>query len=83
MNEPTQRQFLPTFSELIDRMTVTQIKLNLIENGKEDFREELRKISSDLDLILAKNPIAFSGDLILTFITIGRVCAESATFLAI
>ena len=73
MNEPTQRQFLPTFSELIDRMTVTQIKLNLIENGKEDFREELRKISSDLDLILAKNPIAFSGDLILTFITIAQL----------
>jgi hypothetical protein len=73
MNEPTQRQFLPNFAELIDRMTVTQIKLNLVENGKDDFKEELRKISRDLDLILSTKLIKLSGDLILIFITIAQL----------
>ena len=73
MSESTERQFLPTFAELIDRMTVTQIKLNLVENGKDDFKEELRKISSDLDLILTTNPIHLTGELISSFVTIAQL----------
>jgi hypothetical protein len=73
MENSASRQFLPTFAELIDRMTVTQIKLSLIENGKEDFRDELRKISHDLDNIINANEIPLNSELILTFINLSQL----------
>ena len=73
MENPTSRQFLPTFAELLDRMTVTQIKLSLIENGKEDFKDELRKISHDLNNIIEAKNIPLNSDLILTFINLAQL----------
>jgi hypothetical protein len=73
MENSASRQFLPTFAELIDRMTVTQIKLSLIENGKEDFRDELRKISHDLNNIINANEIPLNSELILTFINLSQL----------
>lgn len=73
MENPTDRQFLPSFAELIDRMTVTQIKLSLIENGKEDFKDELRKISHDLNNIINANKIPLNSELILTFINLSQL----------
>jgi hypothetical protein len=73
MENPTSRQFLPTFAELLDRMTVTQIKLSLIENGKEDFKDELRKISHDLNNIIEAKSISLNSDLILIFINLAQL----------
>ena len=73
MENPTSRQFLPTFAELLDRMTVTQIKLSLIENGKEDFKDELRKISHDLNNIIEAKNIPLNSDLILTVINLAQL----------
>jgi len=73
MENPTSRQFLPTFAELLDRMTVTQIKLSLIEIGKEDFKDELRKISHDLNNIIEAKRISLDSDLILTFINLAQL----------
>ena len=73
MENPTDRQFLPSFAELIDRMTVTQIKLSLIENGKEDFKDELRKISHDLNNIINASKIPLNSELILTFINLSQL----------
>ena len=73
MKNPTSRQFLPTFAELLDRMTVTQIKLSLIENGKEDFKDELRKISHDLNNIIESKNIPLNSDMILTFINLAQL----------
>ena len=73
MENPTGRQFLPTFAELLDRMTVTQIKLSLIENGKEDFKDELRKISHDLNYIIEAKNIPLNSELILAFINLAQI----------
>lgn len=58
------RQFLPPMSELIDRMTVTQIKLNLMENGTADFESELHRLSNDIDMILSEKNIPSNAELI-------------------
>ena len=72
-NSGKSRQFLPPMSELIDRMTVTQIKLNLIENGKADFESELRRLSNDIDIILSEKNIPSSAELIHLIITLSQL----------
>ena len=46
------REILPNLSELIDRMTISQIKIIKLENDRSDFKNELLKISNDVDLLL-------------------------------
>lgn len=51
------REILPNLSELIDRMTISQIKIVKLENDKSDFKNELIKISKDIDLLLKEGKI--------------------------
>jgi hypothetical protein len=72
-NTSKSRQFLPPLSEIIDRMTVTQIKLNLIENGKADFEAELRRLSNDIDIILGEKDIPASSELIYSIVMLSQL----------
>jgi len=58
------RQFLPPLAELIDRLTITQIKLVLIKDGKNDFLEEIKKLNYDINLIIKEKSLPLSSDLI-------------------
>ena len=46
----SSRQFLPSLSELIDRLTVTQVKLNLLVENSEDFSSEVTKLINYINL---------------------------------
>ena len=72
-NSNKSRQFLPPLSEIIDRMTVTQIKLNLIESGKADFEAELRRLSNDIDIILDERNIPASSELIHSIVILSQL----------
>jgi hypothetical protein len=72
-NSNKSRQFLPPLSEIIDRMTVTQIKLNLIEGGKADFEAELRRLSNDIDVILSEKDIPASSELIYSIVMLSQL----------
>lgn len=67
------RQFLPPLSEIIDRMTVTQIKLNLLEDGKADFKSELQRLSNDIDIILGEKNIPASSELINSIVMLSQL----------
>ena len=49
----SERKYLPTFSELIDRLSIIQIKEVLIPEHKTEYGEEIRDILHDLELILS------------------------------
>jgi hypothetical protein len=68
-----ERQFLPPMSELIDRMTVTQIKLALLKNNKESFIEEISKLEHDIDLIIDSNNIKLDSRLIRIIIVLSQM----------
>jgi len=72
-NSSKSRQFLPPLSEIIDRMTVTQIKLNLLENGKVDFKSELQRLSNDIDIILGEKNIPASSELIYSIVMLSQL----------
>lgn len=49
---PRQRKYLPTFADLIDRMTIVLQKEIFISERRAEYRAEMALIMQDIDLIL-------------------------------
>ena len=47
-----ERKYLPTLAELIDRLSISQLKEQFISEHKEEYAQEIRDIKHDIDLIL-------------------------------
>jgi hypothetical protein len=52
----TQRRYLQTFSELIDRLSIVQLKEVFITDYKKEYGEEIADIVHDIQLILDEHP---------------------------
>ena len=50
-----KRKYLPTLAELIDRMSISQLKEVFILEHKEVYTQEIKDIQHDVDLILSEN----------------------------
>jgi hypothetical protein len=60
-------------SELIDRLTVTQIKQNLLQDDLGDFSAEITKLTNDINLIVKEKNIGLSGELIRAVIMMSQI----------
>jgi hypothetical protein len=59
-----ERKYLPTFSELIDRMTICQLKSIFIPENKEAYDIEIGEIKHDVDLIIKEKDIKMTSEMI-------------------
>lgn len=50
--DPSGRKYLPTLSDLVDRLTIVQLKAIFISEHREEYQKERRLIEHDIDLIL-------------------------------
>lgn len=50
-----ERKYLPTLSELIDRLSIIQLKEVFIVEHKEEYAKEINNIVYDINLILNKS----------------------------
>ena len=50
-----KRKYLPTLAELIDRMSISQLKEVFIPEHKEEYAQEIKDIEHDINLILQEN----------------------------
>ena len=48
----TDRKYLPTLSELIDRLSIVQLKEVFIPEHKEEYAQEIADICHDIDILL-------------------------------
>tara|TARA_R110000824_G_scaffold87260_3_gene215186 strand:- start:1193 stop:1594 length:402 start_codon:yes stop_codon:yes gene_type:complete len=48
----TERKYLPTLSELIDRLSIAQLKEVFISDHKEEYAQEISDICHDIQLLL-------------------------------
>lgn len=48
----SERKYLPTLSELIDRLTIAQLKEVFIVEHKDEYADEISKICHDIQFIL-------------------------------
>lgn len=56
-----KRHFLPSFAELIDRLTVDQIKEVLLSNRSEEISKEIQAICQDIDVIINQKQVVLSS----------------------
>ncbi len=59
-----ERQYLLPLAELIDRLTIDQIKEVLIPENKESYAQEMKILAHDLDLIIEERELKLSARLI-------------------
>lgn len=60
----SERKFQVPLAELMDRLTVDQIKEVLLKDGKQSFADEMQVLQHDIDLILSERDIKVSSRLL-------------------
>ena len=58
------RKYLPTFAELVDRMTICQLKAIFIPENKGPYDQEISDIKHDLNEIIKEKDIKLTGELL-------------------
>jgi hypothetical protein len=59
-----QKKYLPSFAELIDRLTIVQQKEILNQEFRDAFTVELEEILHDIDLEIAEKNIVITSNLV-------------------
>ena len=55
------RKYLPTLSELVDRLSIVQLKEVFIADHKEEYAKEIDEITHDIEEILKDDQIRLTG----------------------
>lgn len=71
--ENKKRKFLLPLTELIDRLTIDQIKEVLIPEHKENFAKEMELLCHDIDLIIEEKGLKLSSRHIRIIIAISQM----------
>tara|TARA_Y100000034_G_C6809073_1_gene363480 strand:+ start:480 stop:911 length:432 start_codon:yes stop_codon:yes gene_type:complete len=68
------RKFLPSLSELIDRLAIHQLKEVFIIEHKQKYAKEIQDIIHDIDIILDENKqIEVDGDMMRNIIVLAQI----------
>jgi len=68
-----QRKYLPTLGELIDRLSIHQLKEVFIPENKENYATEIQDMVHDIDMILKEHKGEISGDIIRAIIVLSQM----------
>ena len=56
-----ERKYLPTLAELVDRLSIAQLKEVFITEHKKEYAQEIEDIVHDINLILEDEDVKLSG----------------------
>ena len=70
------RKFLPTLGELIDRLSIHQLKEVFIPENKDNYAQEMHDIVHDINMILKENDITLDADIIRAIIVLSQMNAH-------
>ena len=68
-----QRQCQVSFSELLDKLTITQIKEILVPEQKASFSEEIRSLTHDINLISEEKAVKVTARYIRLIIILAQI----------
>ena len=66
------RKYLPTLSELIDRLSIVQLKEVFIPDHKEEYSQEIKDIVHDIDLLLS-NSKKIDGEVVRAIVVLSQM----------
>ena len=67
------RKYLPTLSELIDRLSIVQLKEVFISEHKEEYSEEIKNIVHDIQLCLKENKEEITAETIRAIVVLSQM----------
>ena len=67
------RKYLPTLGELIDRLSIVQIKELKIPNHKEEYSQEIQDIVHDINEIIKEGDFELNGDFIRAVVVLSQM----------
>lgn len=68
-----QRKYLPTFAELIDRLSIAQLKENFIGEHREEYCQEIKDILHDIQLLLNNSDALITADTIRAVVVLSQM----------
>ena len=68
-----KRKYLPTLSELIDRLSIVQLKEVFITDHKEEYAKEISDILHDIELTIKKNSVTLNSDTIRAIVVLSQM----------
>jgi len=68
-----QRKYLPTLSELVDRLAITQLKEVFITDHKEEYGVEINDIVHDIQLHLDENEGGVTAEIIRAIVVLSQM----------
>ena len=69
----TARKYLPTLSELIDRLSIAQLKEVFIKDHKKEYAEEISDIIYDIQLHLEENNVKLNADTVRAVVVLSQM----------
>ena len=71
-----ERKWLPTLSDLIDRLSIHQLKEVFIVENKDTYAREMKDIEHDIDSIISEKNLQLNAELIRTIIVLSQINAH-------
>ena len=68
-----KRKYLPTFAELIDRLSIIQLKEVFITEHKDEYSQEIKDILHDIQLILNETTTTIDADTIRVIVVLSQM----------
>ena len=68
-----ERKWLPTFAELIDRLSIHQLKEIFISEHRDKYSKEMEDICNDLQVIISEKDIKITGELIRSIVILSQI----------
>tara|TARA_B100001564_G_C20568040_1_gene636940 strand:+ start:612 stop:1013 length:402 start_codon:yes stop_codon:yes gene_type:complete len=68
-----ERKFLPTIEDLIDRLTIFQLKEVFLPEHKGDYAKDIQDILHDIDIILEESPGKVNAKLIRALVVLSQM----------
>jgi len=68
-----ERKYLPTLSELVDRLSISQLKEVFIPNHKDEYAQEIKDIIHDIQLLLDKQDRKITAETIRAIVVLAQM----------
>lgn len=67
------RKYLPTFSELVDRLSIAQLKEVFIPDHKEEYAQEIKDIVHDIEQLLEEADGRITGEIVRAIVVLSQM----------
>jgi hypothetical protein len=69
----SERKYLPTLAELVDRLSISQLKEVFISEHKEEYSQEIKDILHDIQLIIEEQDVVLTAETVRAIVVLAQM----------